>query len=83
MTPTDFPEEPILKGEWLTLMARDQIQLELTAGALAEIEAPGEVLRRRIVLTRRHDWQPTPLQADLVEMAFRLASLRSPSYPRK
>lgn len=67
----------ILKGEWLTLMARDQIQLELTAGALAEIEAPGEILRRRIVLTRRADWRPTPLQADLVEMAHRLAGLRS------
>ena len=67
----------ILKGEWLTLMARDQIQLELMAGALAEIEAPGEILRRRIVLTRRADWRPTPLQADLVEMAHRLAGLRS------
>lgn len=63
----------LLNGDWLTLMSRDQILLERTAGLLAEIEAPGEVLRRRIVLTRREDWRPTPLQADLVEMAHRLA----------
>jgi LysR family transcriptional regulator, regulator for genes of the gallate degradation pathway len=67
----------LLKGEWLTLLSRDQIQLERTAGLLAEIEAPGEVLRRRIVLTRRHDWRPTPLQAHLVDMAHQLAKQRS------
>ena len=67
----------MLNGEWLTLMSRDQIQLERTAGLLAEIEAPGEVLRRRIVLTRRHDWRPTPLQAHLVDMAHQLAKRRS------
>lgn len=66
----------MLNGDWLTLMSRDQIQLELAAGVLAEIEAPGEVLRRRIVLTRRRDWRPTPLQADFVAMAHRLAGLR-------
>ena len=60
-------------GDWLTLMSRDQVLFEQTAGALAEIEAPGEVLRRRIVLTRRRDWRPTPLQAHLIDMAHRLA----------
>jgi LysR family transcriptional regulator of gallate degradation len=67
----------LLNGNWLTLMSRDQILLERTAGLLSEIEAPGEVLRRRIVLTRRDDWRPTPLQADLVEMAHRLARKRA------
>ena len=67
----------MLNGDWLTLMSRDQILLERTAGVLAEIEAPGEVLRRRIVLTRRHDWHPTPLQAHLVEMAHELAKRRA------
>jgi len=57
-------------------MSRDQIQLEREAGVLAEIEAPGEILRRRIVLTRRHDWHPTPLQAHLVAMAHQLAERR-------
>ncbi len=66
----------LLNGDWLTLMSRDQILLERKAGLLAEIEAPGEVLRRRIVLTRRDDWRPTPLQADLVEMAHGLARKR-------
>jgi LysR family transcriptional regulator, regulator for genes of the gallate degradation pathway len=66
----------MLNGTWLTLMSRDQIQLERTAGVLAEIEAPGEILRRRIVLTRRHDWRPTPVQAHLVDMAHQLAGRR-------
>ena len=66
----------MLNGRWLTLMSRDQIQLEREAGVLAEIEAPGEILRRRIVLTRRHDWHPTPLQAHLVGMAHQLAERR-------
>jgi hypothetical protein len=71
----------LLNGDWLTLMSRDQILLERTAGLLAEIEAPGKVLRRRIVLTRREDWRPTSLQADLVEMAHRLARERRVGAP--
>jgi LysR family transcriptional regulator of gallate degradation len=66
----------MFNGDWLTLMSREQVLFEQTAGALAEIEAPGAILRRRIVLTRRRDWRPTPLQAHLVEMAHRLASDR-------
>ena len=66
----------MFNGDWLTLMSRDQVLFEQTAGALAEIEAPGEVLRRRIVLTRRRDWRPTPLQAHLIDMAHRLAKDR-------
>jgi LysR family transcriptional regulator, regulator for genes of the gallate degradation pathway len=66
----------MLNGTWLTLMSRDQIRLERMAGVLAEIEAPGDILRRRIVLTRRHDWRATPLQAHLVDMAHQLAKRR-------
>ena len=66
----------MFNGDWLTLMSRDQFLFERKAGALAEIDAPGEVLRRRIVLTRRSDWRPTPLQAHLVDMAHRLAGDR-------
>ena len=66
----------MFNGDWLTLMSRDQVLFEQTAGALAEIEAPGRVLRRRIVLTRRRDWRPTPLQAHLIDMAHRLAKDR-------
>jgi hypothetical protein len=67
----------LFNGDWLTLMSRDQFLFERNAGSLAEIEAPGEILRRRIVLTRRRDWRPTPLQAHLVEMAHRLSSERT------
>ena len=66
----------LFRGEWLTLMSRDQMQFEQEAGALAEIRAPGEVLRRRIVLTRRRDWRPTSLQAQLIDMAHQLATER-------
>lgn len=67
----------LFRGEWLTLMSRDQMRFEQEAGALAEIRVPGEVLRRRIVLTRRRDWRPTPSQARLIEMAHQLARERS------
>jgi LysR family transcriptional regulator of gallate degradation len=73
----------MLKGNWLTLMSRDQIRLECDAGMLAEIDAPGEVLRRRIVLTRRHDWRPTALQAQLVDMAHQCAQHRQSGGPRR
>jgi LysR family transcriptional regulator of gallate degradation len=66
----------IFRGEWLTLMSRDQFLFERMAGALTEISAPGEILRRSIVLTRRRDWRPTSLQAHLIDMAHRLADLR-------
>lgn len=69
----------MLKGDWLTLMSRDQFLFERTAGALAEIGAPGDALRRLIALTRRSDWRPTPLQAHFVEMAHRLAAQRNVS----
>jgi len=66
----------MFRGDWLTLMSRDQFLFENQAGALAEICAPGEVLRRSIVLTRRRDWRPKPLQADLIDMAHQLAEGR-------
>ncbi|HEY0199802.1 MAG TPA: LysR family transcriptional regulator [Rhodanobacter sp.] len=66
----------MLKGDWLTLMSRDQFLFERQVDELAEIGAPGRVLRRRIALTRRSDWRPTPLQADFVGLARVLARER-------
>jgi LysR family transcriptional regulator of gallate degradation len=66
----------MLQGDWLTLMSRDQFLFERQADALVEIGAPGRVLRRHIALTRRSDWRPTPLQADFVALAHRLAKER-------
>jgi LysR family transcriptional regulator, regulator for genes of the gallate degradation pathway len=67
----------MLQGDWLTLMSRDQFLIERKAGVLVELWAPGKVLRRRIALTRREDWQPTPLHADFIEMAHRIAKARN------
>ena len=66
----------MLKGDWLTLMSRDQFLFEREAGVLTEISAPGAELRRRIALTRRSDWRPTPLQAGFVDLARMLAKER-------
>jgi LysR family transcriptional regulator of gallate degradation len=66
----------MLKGDWLTLMSRDQFLFERQVGVLVEIAAPGRVLRRHIALTRRSDWRPTPLQAGFVALAHRLAKER-------
>jgi LysR family transcriptional regulator, regulator for genes of the gallate degradation pathway len=66
----------MFKGDWLTLMSRDQFLFERTVGALAEIGSPGDVLRRRMAMTRRGDWRPTSLQAHFVEMAHKLAKER-------
>jgi DNA-binding transcriptional LysR family regulator len=71
----------LLKGDWLTLMSRDQFLFERIAGALIEIGAPGAVLRRHIGLTRRMDWHPTSLQAAFVELAHRLAEKRHQKIP--
>lgn len=71
----------LMKGDWLTLMSRDQFLFERIAGALIEIGAPGAVLRRRVGLTRRMDWQPTSLQAAFVRMAHELAGKRHQSIP--
>jgi DNA-binding transcriptional LysR family regulator len=71
----------MLKGEWLTLMSLDQFQFERQAGALAEIPIEGGVLRRRIVMTRRHDWRPTSMQARFTAMAREMGAERPQLLP--
>jgi DNA-binding transcriptional LysR family regulator len=66
----------LLQGDWLTLVSRDQFLFEYHAGTLTEIGDLGKELRRRIALTRRRDWMPTPLQADFVERTHALARER-------
>lgn len=58
----------MLEGDWLTLMSGDQFLLESQAGKLARIGTLGPAFRRRIAMTRRGDWRPTPLQASFVQM---------------
>ncbi|MCE7798033.1 LysR family transcriptional regulator [Sphingobium sufflavum] len=55
----------LIQGDFLTLLSRDQVALELDAGLLAEIgPAPGDV-SRTIGITTRADWRPTRMQAAL------------------
>ncbi|MCD7099570.1 LysR substrate-binding domain-containing protein [Stenotrophomonas sp. MMGLT7] len=60
----------MLEDDWLALMSRDQFRLESQAGRLVELGSPGAGFGRRIAMTRRADWRPTPLQSAFVE-AFR------------
>lgn len=73
----------MLQGDWLTLMSRDQFMFERDVGALAELGEPGPALRRRIAMTRRSDWRPTPLQAHFVELARVLAKERDQHVPSR
>jgi DNA-binding transcriptional LysR family regulator len=67
----------MLKGDWLSLMSLDQFMFERQAGALTEIPIEGGVLRRRIAMTRRSDWRPTPLQEQFATLAREMASERT------
>lgn len=71
----------MLKGEWLTLMSMDQFLFERQAGALAEIPIEGGVLRRRMAMTRRSDWRPTPMQERFAAMAREMGAERSHLLP--
>ncbi|WP_426700040.1 LysR family transcriptional regulator [Rhodanobacter sp. Col0626] len=71
----------MLQGDWLTLMSRDQFLFERGVGALAELGDPGPALRRRIAMTHRSDWRPTPLQAHFVDLARALARERGQDMP--
>ncbi|KJV26274.1 LysR family transcriptional regulator [Luteibacter yeojuensis] len=72
----------MLAGDWLTLMSRDQFLLESRAGHLVEIGSPGKDFWRRIALTRRTEWMPTPLQARFVALLRRMAAEKAASAPR-
>lgn len=64
----------MLAGDWLTLMSRDQFLLESRAGHLVELGTPGKDFWRRIAMTRRTEWMPTPLQARFVALLRRMAA---------
>lgn len=64
----------MLAGDWLTLMSRDQFLLESRAGHLVELGTPGKDFWRRIAMTRRIEWMPTPLQARFVALLRKMAA---------
>ena len=54
--------ELLVNGDYLTMLSRDQLALELNAGMVIDIgPAPGAI-SRTIGLTIRADWRPTRLQ---------------------
>ena len=54
--------ELLVNGDYLTMLSRDQLALELDAGMVIDIgPAPGAI-SRTIGLTIRADWRPTRLQ---------------------
>ncbi|QWT21673.1 LysR family transcriptional regulator [Bacillus sp. NP157] len=72
----------MLAGDWLTLMSRDQFLLESRAGHLVEIGSPGKDFWRRIAMTRRTEWMPTPLQGRFVALLRRMAAEKAAGSPR-
>lgn len=52
----------LLESDFLTLVSRDQIALELGVGLLAAVPAALPPTERTIGVTTRADWQPTAIQ---------------------
>lgn len=52
----------LLDSDFLTLLSRDQVAVELEAGWLTQIGAPPAELRRTIGITMRSGWRPTGMQ---------------------
>lgn len=58
----------LIGSDFLTLLSRDQVAMELDAGILVDLgPAPGD-LSRTIGLTTRMDWRPTRMQRSLIGM---------------
>lgn len=67
----------MMRGDYLTIMSRRQIEVELATGALVALPCPLPGSARPIGLTFRRGWQPTPTQArflDLVRAQARRAA---------
>jgi DNA-binding transcriptional LysR family regulator len=64
----------LIQDDYLTLLSPEQVAVEIEAGWLARVcEPPGEI-RRRIGITRRLEWRPTPLQQQFIDMVEHHAS---------
>jgi DNA-binding transcriptional LysR family regulator len=66
----------LLEDDWLTLMSRDQFQVERRAGLLCELGTAGPGTRRRIGLTTREDWHPTRLQKQFLDTLAQVCAER-------
>ncbi len=63
----------LMRGDFLTILAPDQVAVELEAGWLATIGAPPPGLERMIGMTTRISWHPTSVQAEFVADLERVA----------
>ncbi len=66
--------EILTKSDFLTLLSRDQLSVELEAGWVTELWAAPSGILRRIGVTTRLGWRPTPLQQAFVDELHRQAS---------
>jgi len=56
------------QSDLLTLLSRDQVDLEIAAGVLVSIGPPPLEDARTIGVTTRADWRPTPSQARFLSL---------------
>jgi LysR family transcriptional regulator, regulator for genes of the gallate degradation pathway len=67
-------------SERLMLLSAQQISRDIAAGTLALLPHPGGNVVRRIGLTLRRGWQPTPIQEEFLKL-LRAATARIPTRP--
>jgi LysR family transcriptional regulator of gallate degradation len=72
----------LLESDRLMLLSAHQIHYEMLAGSLVTVPHPAGNVVRPIGLTLRRDWQPTGVQAKLLEILRRVARAAGASHAR-
>lgn len=60
--------ELLKQSDLLTLLSRDQVSVELEAGWLTQVCSSPDDFIRKIGMTTRSGWRPTPLQTKFIEI---------------
>lgn len=63
--------EILIKSDFLTLLSRDQLSVELEAGWVVQLWTAPQHILRRIGVTTRTNWRPTRLQHAFIEALHR------------
>ncbi|MFM7029108.1 MAG: LysR substrate-binding domain-containing protein [Chakrabartia sp.] len=66
--------EILIKSDFLTLLSRDQLSVELEAGWVVQLGAAPSGILRRIGVTTRANWRPTKAQQAFVDELGRQSS---------
>ena len=64
--------ETLLESDCLSLSCRSQVQTDFAPASLVTVDIPLATRQRKVGITLRRDWLPTPVQSwflDLVEQA--------------